>query len=488
MTIQSLKPQSLWRYFHALTQIPRPSFEEEAVRAYVLAQAQELGLQAEQDEVGNILVKKPATAGYEQAVGVILQAHLDMVAQKNNDTVHDFSKDPIKTRIEEGWVYATGTTLGADNGIGVAAILAVLADTSLTHGPLEALFTATEETGMVGAKGLRANWLSGDVLLNLDAEEEGELYIGCAGGVDGSFALTLQAQSAPKAQAYRLTVKGLRGGHSGMDIGKMRGNANKLLALLLDALLQQQPLNLHSFQGGSLRNAIPREAQAVFSSALDYAQIEQQLAQTHQALLRTLALEDRGLIYTLETLEPQAVQGDWVRAEDSAKVLALIDALPHGVEAMDAEISGQVATSVNLAQVQMEPTALSIHTLLRSADDKARDRLARRMAQIVTLAGGLSEFSEEYSGWLPEPKARINEIMQQTGEAQFGKRPTLSSIHAGLECGILATNYPHWQMISFGPTIEMPHSPEERVEIASVERFYQWLCASLQVLAKEPRT
>lgn len=483
MSILTLQPSSLWHYFHALTQIPRPSFEEDAVREYVLNEGRRLGLEAEMDAAGNVLIRKPASEGCANGKGVILQSHLDMVAQKNNEVVHDFSKDPIRTRIEGDWVYACGTTLGADNGIGVAAMLAVLADKSLQHGALEALFTATEETGMYGAKGLQGGWLQGEILLNLDSEREAELCIGCAGGVDGEFVLPVVREAVnPSWQPYHLSISGLKGGHSGIDIDQQRGNANKLLVRVLDAFAQSAPLALASFKGGGLRNAIPREAEATFACPADIDALKAILEQEKHNIKREISKADHDYCLALSSAQ---ITEKVLSLDSSAKALALVAALPNGVDSMSADFDNLVMTSSNLAAVELSDDKLTLQTLLRSADNAARDNLARRMSQVAQLAGASALFDGAYSGWQPQPEAEIIKIMQQTGLEQFGKAPSIGAIHAGLECGILSTHYPHWQMISFGPTIEMPHSPDERVHIASVARFYQWLGLSLEALADE---
>lgn len=477
MPLSQLQPRLLWQYFHQLTQIPRPTYHETAVQQFVLDEAARLGLAAERDEAGNIVVRKPASAGMEKRSGVILQSHLDMVPQKNQDSAHNFETDPIQTYIANGWVRARGTTLGADNGIGAAAALAVLADTSLQHGPIEALFTASEESGMDGAKGLRANWLQGSILLNLDSEDLGEICIGCAGGADASFSLPIETETAPQGAAYQVSVRGLKGGHSGIDIIKQRGNAIKILAGLLSRL------NTHSavadINGGTLRNAIPREAQALFVSEASIEALQQAVTGYTEAVRRTLPEEDRAFTISLETAEmPERC---WTRSTQN-RLLAALNACPNGADSMSVDIPGLVETSTNLAKVSCESGRLNIDCLLRSQNDFARDDLAQRMADLFTLAGGESRISGEYPGWRPVPDTPITRVLAAEGEKLLGRTPKISVIHAGLECGILGTNYPHWQMASFGPTIEMPHSPDERVHIESVEIFWQWLVNVLAVV------
>ena len=540
-TIHDLQPARVWQYFHQLTQIPRPSFHEEAVQQYVLDEAKRLGLPAERDAAGNIRVRKPASPGHENAPGVILQSHLDMVPQKNADKVHDFEKDPITTKVrEDGWLTADGTTLGADNGIGAATALAVLADETLEHPPLEALFTSTEETGMVGAQGLQPNWLNGKYLINLDTEEEGELCIGCAGGVDGTYRIPYSTRPV-QLPGWQLTVKGLKGGHSGMDIIKGRGNAILVLVRVLEALQlhlngqdgefdaaavpgsrealargckrtggsvaapvaaagKDVPLSgdmpappavrvvLADLQGGNLRNAIPREAHARIGFLVSapgatetlVAEVQAWLQELQQTLRRGLPPEDAGLSIMLE---PAAEITE--ELADAPRVLDALRAMPNGVDRMTVSMPGLVETSTNLAAVACDGKAVHIRCLLRSSDDAQKADLARRMASVVRLAGGTSEYAADYSGWQPKPDSDLVRLFVRTGEKMFGRKPPVSAIHAGLECGIMARNYPHWEMISFGPTITGAHSPDEAVKIDTVGRFYDWLKLCLRELAPE---
>ena len=478
MSIQELEPRAVWQYFHQITQIPRPSHQEEKIKQYILDEAARLGLAAERDARGNIRVRKAASAGRENEPGVILQAHLDMVAQKNQDTVHDFSKDPIRTVVKGDWVHADGTTLGADNGIGVAMILAVLADQNLSHPPLEGLFTASEEVGLEGALAVQPGWLQGDILLNLDYEEEGELCIGCAGAVNGDYTLPLQYE-ALDGQGYQLRVRGLKGGHSGVEIHLQRGNAIKILARALQTLHDEKDyaLKLASITAGDLRNAIPREADAIVAlngSALAAAQ--QSLHELTAQIRAELPAEDQGLQISLEPGDTIAR----VLSEQSARqAIAVLRNLHNGVDRMSVDIPGLVETSNNVAVVRTDD-ALRVRCMLRSSVDSARDDLAARMTALLELAGGSAEYSGAYSGWKPQPHAELVEKLAALGEKIYGKAPPVKAIHAGLECGILYTHYPHWQMAAFGPTIVSPHSPDEKVNIASVVRSYQWLTDYLQ--------
>ena len=473
MSIQELAPRGVWQYFYQITQIPRPSHQEEKIQQYILDEAARLGLPAERDARGNIRVCKAGSAGRENEPGVILQAHLDMVAQKNSDTVHDFSKDPIRTVVKGDWVHADGTTLGADNGIGVAMILAVLADQNLSHPPLEGLFTASEEVGLEGALAVQPGWLQGDILLNLDYEEEGELCIGCAGAVNGDYTLPLQYE-ALDGQGYQLRVRGLKGGHSGVEIHLQRGNAIKILARALQTLHEDKDyaLKLAGITAGDLRNAIPREADAVVAlNGSQLAAAQQTLHELTAQIRAELPAEDQGLQISLE---PGEAISRVLDEHSATRVIAVLRNLHNGVDRMSVDIPGLVETSNNVAVVRTDDT-LRVRCMLRSSADSARDDLAARMEALLNLAGGSAAYTGAYSGWKPQPHAELVEKLAALGEKIYGKMPPVKAIHAGLECGILYTHYPHWQMASFGPTIVSPHSPDEKVNIASVARSYQWL-------------
>ena len=478
MSIQELAPRGVWQYFYQITQIPRPSHQEEKIQQYILDEAARLGLPAERDARGNIRVCKAGSAGRENEPGVILQAHLDMVAQKNSDTVHDFSKDPIRTVVKGDWVHADGTTLGADNGIGVAMILAVLADPNLSHPPLEGLFTASEEVGLEGALAVQPGWLQGDILLNLDYEEEGELCIGCAGAVNGDYTLPLQYE-ALDGQGYQLRVRGLKGGHSGVEIHLQRGNAIKILARALQTLHEDKDyaLKLAGITAGDLRNAIPREADALVAlGGSQLAAAQQTLHELTAQIRAELPAEDQGLQISLE---PGEAISRVLDGQSAARVIAVLRNLHNGVDRMSVDIPGLVETSNNVAVVRTDDT-LRVRCMLRSSVDSARDDLAARMEALLDLAGGSAAYTGAYSGWKPQPHAELVEKLAALGEKIYGKTPPVKAIHAGLECGILYTHYPHWQMAAFGPTIVSPHSPDEKVNIASVARSYQWLTDYLQ--------
>lgn len=484
--LSQLKPTIVWDYFYQLTQIPRPSKHEEKIQAFMLDFGQSLGLDTFRDDIGNIIIKKPATTGYEDRKTVVLQSHLDMVPQANNDTPHDFTSDPINAYIDsdtEGdWVTAKGTTLGADNGMGVAAIMAVLADNTIEHGALEALFTCDEETGMTGAFGLKNDSLDGEILLNLDTEDEKELYVGCAGGVDGTFTLPIERQNTPTdKKCYRIDLTGLKGGHSGVDIHLQRANANKLLARFLMFLNPLGDWQLNTFNGGNLRNAIPRESHAIIVlSDSQYQQLPQYTAQ-----FKAIIEREYGDLEPSISLSISDNQCDSVLTKSSQdKLLRLLNACPNGVYRMSIDVENLVETSSNLSIVTTTHDNLVVECLLRSSVDSARDDLAAQLESLFQLAGASSQYTGAYPGWQPNPNSEILSIMKQTGKDSFGEEPKIRAIHAGLECGLLGGIYPHWDMISFGPTIKFPHSPDEKVHINSVAVFYDWLLVTLKAIPK----
>jgi len=475
----SLQPQPLWTYFYELTQIPRPSKYEEKVRRYVIDFGKNLGLETIEDAVGNVIIRKPATPGMENRKGIILQAHLDMVPQKNEDTDHDFKQDPLKPWVDGDWVKATGTTLGADNGIGIAAAMAVLASADLQHGPVEALFTIDEETGMTGAFGIQAGLIQGDILLNMDSEDEGELYIGCAGGTNANVQFTYQDVAVPSGMAaFKLTVKGLKGGHSGLDIPLGRGNSNKILNRLMWVSQNRFGLRLSSIDGGSLRNAIPRESFAVVTIPeaqkepfLDYAKEFKDMVRNELS-----AVEPDLTIL----VDPVAKPAFLMDEKTQHNLLNAIYACPNGVIRMSNEMQGLVETSTNLAIVKSENGEVKTQCLLRSSVDSAKTDLEQMIQSVFELAGAEIQFDGQYPGWKPNPDSPILKLMQDVYQKRFGKVPEIRAIHAGLECGILGGVYTHWDMISFGPTIRFPHSPDEKVNIGTVEKFWIFLVETLK--------
>jgi dipeptidase D len=483
-SIIELEPREVWKNFHALTRVPRPSHHEEEARAFIMQWAEENGIQAEMDEACNILLSKPATPGMENRKGVILQGHLDMVPQKNRDKEHDFTTDPIDARVEGEWVTADGTTLGADNGIGVAAAMAMLLSKDIPHGPLEVLITATEETGMDGANGLRRGWLKGDILLNLDSETEGELYVGCAGGIDGKGTFYYTPENVPDFnKAFKLSVVGLRGGHSGMDINLGRGNANKLFFRMLKTLNWDYGLDVHvsSMEGGNMRNAIPREACAVITI---YDDDVPKLVEAVKTLEATFRAELQATEPDLACiLEPTTRPADVMEYRKQRRITNAVLGCPNGAMRMIDSMPDVVETSNNLAIVKIEEDTAEIDMLLRSSVESAKMALAQSVHAVLDLADvDVVSFKGGYPGWEPNPASPIRQTMIDVYERLYGKKPAIMAIHAGLECGILGAAYPNWDMISFGPTILSPHSPDEKVNIASVAKFWEFMQAVLAAI------
>lgn len=480
-TIQQLEPAPLWNYFHGLTQIPRPSSHEEMIRDHVEQFGKGLGLETIRDEAGNIIIRKPATPGMENRKGVILQGHLDMVPQKNSDKAHDFEKDPIETIVDGDWVKANGTTLGADNGIGVAATMAILASTEVEHGPIEALFTATEETGMDGANGLEAGILQGDILINLDSEDEGELYVGCAGGEDATVKFDYKEKKTPKGYGgVKLSITGLKGGHSGIDIVLGRGNANKIFFRILAETTCELGVRLASFEGGNLRNAIPREAFGLLAVKNKKIPEFVTLVDNLVGIIKSeLAAVEPDLTVTIEPVDkPKTV----LNKSTQVRMTKAIIACPNGVIRMSDSMPGLVETSSNLAIVKTdaEKKTVNIACLMRSSVDSAKEDLGTRMWAVFSLAGAKVKFTGAYPGWKPNMDSPILKTMQEVYNKKYKKIPEIKAIHAGLECGILGGKYPNWDMISFGPTIRHPHSPDEKVNIPTVKKFWDFLVETLK--------
>ena len=479
--ISKLTPVELWENFYQLTRIPRPSYHEQEVRQFIADFGKGLGLETIRDEAGNVIIRKPATAGMEKRKGVILQGHLDMVPQKNSDKNHDFTKDPIETVIDGEWVRANGTTLGSDNGIGVAAAMTVLASKDLAHGPIEALFTATEETGMDGANGIKSGILKGDILLNMDSEDEGELYVGCAGGEDASIQFKFKEVTVPaESIAFRLNVTGLKGGHSGLDIPLGRGNANKIFFRLLKETHKTCGIRLSSINGGNLRNAIPREAFGIVTVPYEKAdKLVGQIAGLTTIIKRELAATEPTLKIELSKVEMPV---SLIDLHTQINLTHAIVACPNGVIRMSDTMPGLVETSTNLAIVISDyaTKTIDVSCLMRSSVDTARAELGSRMDSVFTLAGAEVTLKGGYPGWKPNMESPILKTMQQVYKSKFGRIPEIKAIHAGLECGILGGTYPSWDMISFGPTIRFPHSPDEKVNIESVRKFWDFLVETLK--------
>ncbi|MBC3946483.1 beta-Ala-His dipeptidase [Erwinia persicina] len=479
--LSQLSPQPLWDIFAKICSIPHPSYHEEELAAHIIAWATEQGLWNERDQVGNILIRKPATPGYENRKPVALQAHLDMVPQKNNDTVHDFTKDPIQPWIDGEWVKARGTTLGADNGIGMASTLAVLADNSLEHGPLEVLLTMTEETGMAGAFGLQAGWLQADILINTDSEEEGEIYMGCAGGIDFTSTLPLTYEAVPaNYQTVKLTLKGLKGGHSGCDIHVGLGNANKLLARFLFTHAQELDLRLVDFAGGTLRNAIPREAFATLAvSPAGLDKLKSLAAGYLLTLQNELGLKEKNIAVTVEDLAqaPQVLDNT-----SRDRFIALLNSTPNGVIRQSDVMKGVVETSLNVGVVTFEGNEAKINCLIRSLIDSGKEYVVEMLTALGQLAGAKTLAKGSYPGWQPDASSPVMALVRETYEKLFDKTPNIQVIHAGLECGLFKEPYPQMDMVSIGPTITGPHSPDEQVHIASVGLYWQLLTALLKAI------
>lgn len=485
MQIKDLKPALIWRYFDEITQVPRPSKKEQKIRAYLIETGKKLGLETKEDSIGNVLISKPATPGYESAPTVILQSHMDMVCEKNKDTRHDFNNDPIETVIDGEWVKARGTTLGADNGIGMAAALALLASDNLVHGKIEALFTVDEETGLTGANNIDPGFFSGSILLNLDSEDEAELFIGCAGGGDTMATFTYSPTLTPENFHYlRIEVDQLQGGHSGCDIHKGLGNANKIVNRFLWEAAKKYDIVLSSFDGGNLRNAIPREASAVIGvhrSAKEKIRVDLNLyTATIEAELGEI---EPNIRFTMESVEEPP------RCIDSKTTTALLNALyacPHGVIAMSRDMPGLVETSTNLASVKMTgENQIKVCTSQRSSVESSKKNIMNMVESVFTLAGAEISQGAGYPGWKPNLNSEILKTAIKAYEDLYHVTPAVKAIHAGLECGLFLSKYPHLDMISFGPTLRGVHSPDEKMHIPAVEKFWNHLAAIVNKIAKQ---
>jgi dipeptidase D len=477
--IKNLKPVALWEIFYELTRTPRPSKMEHQAVVFAKEFGEKLNLRTHVDKTGNVIISKTASPGFENKQGVILQAHLDMVPQKNSDTDHDFEKDPIDAYVEDEWVRARGTTLGADNGIGIAAALAVLQDNTLKHGPLEVLLTVDEETGMTGAFQLEPGLLKGKVLINLDSEDEGELYIGCAGGMDTSGKLTyLDEPVGMDSTAFELAITGLKGGHSGLDIHLGRGNANILMCRFLLDVAEKFEMRLASMEGGSLRNAIPREAFATVTvpagNKEDFLAAVREYEDLYKAELSSV---EPDLSFLASPAESSPTIMDKASQD---KLVRVVCGMPNGVIRMDPGMPGVVETSTNLAIVRTGDGEIDVQCLLRSSVESAKVSLGNAIQSVLELAGAAVTHSGSYPGWKPNVDSPILATMKSLYERDFGKVPEVKVIHAGLECGIIGDVYPGLDTISFGPTIRFPHSPDERVHIESVLKFWDFLVRTLE--------
>jgi dipeptidase D len=482
--ILKLQPATIWKYFHEITQIPRPSKKEEKIIQYLLDFAKEHNLEAEKDAVGNVVIRKAASPGMENKKTVILQGHTDMVCEKNNETEHDFDNDPITTWIDGDWVKAKGTTLGGDDGIGIAASLAVLADKNIKHGPIECFFTADEETGMTGAFGLQPGFLKGEILVNLDSEDEGELFIGCAGGMDTTVTFKYTKEIVPAGYySCKITISGLNGGHSGDEIDKGLGNSNKILNRFLHRLSPLTDVRLSNFDGGNLRNAIAREASAIISVPnSDKETVRKELTIFTTEVQAELAATEKNLTLELDTVEAPEFVIDKPTQENLIKALY---ACPHGVIAMSQSIKGLVETSTNLASVKFKEDKIIVGTSQRSSIDTALKDVANMVASTFQLAGAEAVHSDGYPGWAPNLDSDILKISETAYEKLFKVKPEVRAIHAGLECGLFLTKYPNLDMVSFGPTIKGAHSPDERMNIPTVQKFWDLLVEVLENVSEK---
>ncbi len=477
--IRNLTPKELWNKFADLNAVPRPSKKEEKVIAFIKDFGEKLGLETRVDEIGNVIIKKPASPGMENRKAVILQAHLDMVHQKNSDTQFDFDKNGIEMYVDGDWVRAKGTTLGADNGLGVASIMAVLESSTIIHPPIEALFTIDEETGMTGAKGLKPGMLNGEILLNLDTEEDDEIGIGCAGGVDITATGDYQMEDPQQGSAaYVLKIAGLRGGHSGMDIIKGLGNANKLMNRVLFRVSEELDIRISSINGGGLRNAIPRESESIV--VIDDMQVNalfEVVKEEKEIILNEFAkLEPKLSISLTKTKVPETV----METGDQDILLRAIYGIHNGVFRMSPEIDGLVETSNNIARVEVMGGSIKINCLTRSSVNSSKHDLANGITAVFELAGYEVKLSGDYPGWTPNPESHILKVMDKLYQNMNNKEPNIAACHAGLECGIIGKNYPEVDMISFGPTIRGAHSPDERASISSSQKYWKFFLEVLQ--------
>ncbi|MFI3294579.1 MAG: aminoacyl-histidine dipeptidase [Rikenellaceae bacterium] len=481
MKITELQPKSLWENFANLCAIPHPSKHEDAIIGHIIEFANKHSLEHRRDLTGNLVVCKPATEGKENSPIVVLQAHVDMVPQKNSDKEFDFTKDPIEAIIEGDFVTANGTTLGADNGIGVAAMMAILESKELSHPPLECLFTIDEESGLTGANGLSSDIIKGKLLINLDSEDEGELYVGCAGAVNNTVRMEYRQKSTPSDhEAFELHLKGLKGGHSGIQIILQRANANKMLNRFIREQAAALDLKLSSFDGGNLRNAIPREAVAVVVVPKENREKLIEAAAIFQAkMAHENAAQEDGI--TLE-VNPTAKPAKIIAPKIQAKIIAAITATPNGIIRMSDAMPGMVETSTNMARVGIADGKLEILFMSRCMVNYGKIELNAMIRSVWELAKAEVEEVGDYDGWAPNPQSVLLKVMGETYQEMFGVTPEVKAIHAGLECGIIGAKYEGMDMISVGPTIRYPHSPDENVDIASVEKFYNFLSYSLSKL------
>ncbi len=483
MEVKDLKPAIVWQIFDEITKVPRPSCHEEQIRKFLLDFAKAHGLEAKTDKVGNVVMKKAATPGHENAPVVVLQAHMDMVAEKNNNVKHDFLKDPIETYVDGDWVKAKGTTLGADNGIGIAGALAALTDDKLEHGPLEALFTVNEEIGLEGAQNLGEGMIEGKILINLDSEDDGEIFVGCAGGIDTTALFHYNRSVSPEHFHYmKISVSGLLGGHSGSDINLGRANANKLVARFLFDCSRKYDICMSEFNGGNLRNAIPREASAVFGINHEIkAKVRSQLDNYIKQILKEYEGIEPSIVIELSDAERPDFCMD---SDTTGRLIKAIYSAPHGVYSMSRDIPGLVETSTNLAAVKMQDdNTIKVTTSQRSSVESRKDDMAGQVEAHFLLAGAEVSHSDGYPGWAPNMNSTIMKLSAEAYEELFGVKPAIKAIHAGLECGLFLAKNPDLDMVSFGPTMTGVHSPDEQLNIPTVEKFWRHLGLTLKKVA-----
>ena len=484
-TIKDLQPRNVWNNFYLLTRQPRPSKHEEKVRAFLLEWAREHDVDAFADETGNVIMRAPATKGYENRRGVIFQAHMDMVPQKTADTVHDFLTDPIETEVVGDWLAAKGTTLGADDGIGVALAMSILEDKTLEHGPIEVLITYDEETGMTGAERLRPGLFKGDILLNLDSEEEGELCIGCAGGLDGIADFKYKTFKAPAGyEPFRIEVKGLQGGHSGMDISLYRANACKIVARVLLPLITRYGAKVTGIRCGSLRNAIPFEGSADVLIPADRAvAVRQKVNKIFGEVYEEFKDTDPGAKFSFGKSSEKPAR--YIEDDVMLRAVRAILACQHGVVRMSSAFKGLTETSTNLAMIRCGRGHLRVYSLMRSAVNSAKAELAREMRCVFELAGADFTTTGAYSGWTPKPDTPVYKVICDVWKKVSGKTMKVNATHGGLECALLGAKYPNWEMASIGPTIVHPHSPDERVKIDTIGNAWDFLIELLKAIPEK---
>ncbi|MDE6247677.1 MAG: aminoacyl-histidine dipeptidase [Muribaculaceae bacterium] len=475
MKITDLQPKLIWECFDEITKIPRPTFHLEKMKNFLVDWAQRHGIEYNVDEVGNVMMKKPVTPGHENAPGIILQGHQDMVAEKRGDKNHDFLNDPITTIVDGEWVKADGTTLGADNGLGCAAAMAVLLDDTLVHGPLQCLFTVDEEQGLTGANGLKAGFVTGDILLNLDSEEHGQLVIGCAGGKITVCTLPYKGVAADASKVWmEVHIDHLTGGHSGMEIGLGRGNANQIIARFIWEEMQKFDVEVSDIDGGNLANAIPRECKALVGVAAEHAEEFEKDVKAFSDMIHAELLLAEGDKFTF-TCRKVSAPAERMESDEAGKLISAIFACPNGVQGMSRAVEGLIETSCNLASVKIKDGQIIVTVHQRSSVDSRRDEIADRIKALFMMIGAEVNFEDAYVGWAPNPDSKVLKVAEESFEELFGYKPKVEALHAGLECGLFLEKMPNLDMISFGPTLKDIHSPSEKVYIPSVSEFWKFL-------------